>query len=408
MNNFKSLNTFAESEYENLEPWIQWASFNLGKSYTDHKIFRLGDIIEFPNQKQIFEKIEERGFKVGAISPMNTDNRLNNPSYFIPDPWTDTHSDHSSFSKRLSLMLKQTVNDNSLGRLSLNSVLTVLEVIFRTLNLKKTSFLIQLIFSSLFKTWKKSLVLDYLIHLVHLYFFEKKLPNFSSVFLNAGAHIQHHYFFNTKHIKNLPKNPKWYIDSSPDPIEYMLEVYDRIIGDYLNLCKNKDKLFISTGLSQVPYNKVKFYYRLKNHKLFLKNIGLNFLKVLPRMTRDFEIIFDNKKDLIKAKQILKNIKSKKNNLNIFNEIEERDKSLFVILTYPYEVEKNDVMIINKKLELNFFDELVFVAIKNGMHDTKGYVFCSPSTYLDLPKKPIHISKLQDIVKSCIYNNIFNN
>ena len=74
-------------------------------------------------------------------------------------------------------------------------------------------------------------------------FFEKKLPNFSSVFLNAGAHIQHHYFFNTKHIKNLPKNPKWYIDSSPDPIEYMLEVYDRIIGDY-NLCKNKDKLFI--------------------------------------------------------------------------------------------------------------------------------------------------------------------
>ena len=140
MNNFKSLNTFAESEYENLEPWIQWASFNLGKSYTDHKIFRLGDIIEFPNQKQIFEKIEERGFKVGAISPMNTDNRLNNPSYFIPDPWTDTHSDHSSFSKRLSLMLKQTVNDNSLGRLSLNSVLTVLEVIFRTLNLKKLPF----------------------------------------------------------------------------------------------------------------------------------------------------------------------------------------------------------------------------------------------------------------------------
>ena len=131
---------------------------------------------------------------------------------------------------------------------------------------------------------------------------------------------------------------------------------------------------------------MKFYYRLKNHKLFLKNIGLNFLKVLPRMTRDFEIIFDNKKDLIKTKQILKNIKSKKNNLNIFNEIEERDKSLFVILTYPYEVEKNDVMIINKKLELNFFDELVFVAIKNGMHDTKGYVFCSPSTYLDLPKK----------------------
>ena len=399
INNFKNFHTFAESEYQNLEPWIQWASFNLGKRYSDHKIFRLGDIVKFPGQKQIFEKIEERGFKVGAVSPMNADNRLNNPSYFIADPWTDTHSDNSSFSKRLSSMLKQTVNDNSSGNLSLNSILTILEVILKTFSLKKTFFLINLIFSSLFKTWKKSLVLDYLIHLIHLYLFEKNSPNFSSVFFNAGAHIQHHYFFNSKQIKNLPKNPEWYIASSLDPIENMLEIYDRIIGDYLKLCKNKDKLVISTGLTQLPYKEIEYYYRLKNHHLFLKKICINFLKVLPRMTRDFEIIFDNKKDLIKAKNILQNIKSKKNNLNIFSEIEERERSLFVVLTYFHKVEKNDVIIINEKVKLNFFNEVVFVAIKNGMHNSKGYVFCSPGTYLNIPKKPIHISKLHDIVLS---------
>jgi hypothetical protein len=43
------------------------------------------------------------------------------------------------------------------------------------------------------------------------------------------------------------------------------------------------------------------------------------------MTRDFEIIFDNDKDLKDAKNILKNIKLKKNNLNIFGEIEERER-----------------------------------------------------------------------------------
>ena len=94
-NTYKSFETFSENEYKNLEPWIQWTSVYLGKNYNQHKIFRLGDIVNFPNEKQIFEKIESKGFKVGAISPMNAENRLKNPSYFIPDPWTNTHSDSS-------------------------------------------------------------------------------------------------------------------------------------------------------------------------------------------------------------------------------------------------------------------------------------------------------------------------
>ena len=338
-NNYESFDTYAEDKYENLEPWIQWVSVNTGKVFNKHNIFRLGDIVNFPNEKQIFEKIENRGFTVGAISPMNTENRLNNPSYFLPDPWTETHSDSSRFSKRLSSMLKQAINDNASGKLSINSILTIFEIIYKTLDYKATPFLLKLIFSSLIKPWKKSLVLDYLIHLVHIYFLKKKLPNFSSIFFNAGAHIQHHYLYNTKHIKNLPKNPDWYLKRSYDPIEDMLEVYDQIIGDYLELSKNKNQLLISTGLSQVPYDMVKFYYRLKNHQLFLKKIGINYSSVQPRMTRDFEIIFNSDNDMNDAKNILKNIKSKKNNLNIFDEIEERDKSLFVVLTYPYEVKK---------------------------------------------------------------------
>ena len=81
-------------------------------------------------------KLEERGLTVGAISPMNAENRLKKQAYFIPDPWTNTNSDKSSFSKRLSLMLKQTVNDNSSNKLSFKSILTIIEIIFRTFHLK--------------------------------------------------------------------------------------------------------------------------------------------------------------------------------------------------------------------------------------------------------------------------------
>tara|TARA_Y100000389_G_scaffold205079_1_gene262790 strand:- start:2608 stop:3921 length:1314 start_codon:yes stop_codon:yes gene_type:complete len=396
---YKSFDTYAENKYENLEPWIQWPSVHIGKDFNQHKIFRLGDIVNFPNEKQIFEIIEERGYKVGAISPMNAENRLKDPSYFIADPWTETYSDKSGFSKRLSLMLKQTVNENASGTVSFSSVITILETILRTLHYKKTPFLIKLIFSSFIKPWKKSLVLDYLIHMTHIYFLKKKSPNFSSIFFNAGAHIQHHYFYNAKHLKDLPKNPKWYVKPSSDPIEDMLEVYDDIISDYLKLCKNENQLIISTGLRQIPYNFTEFYYRLKDHSSFLNKIGIEFLKVLPRMTRDFEIIFDNNVALKKAKKILKNVKCIKNNLNIFNEIEERENSLFVSLTYFHEIKLNDYIIIKNNVKLNFFHQVVFVAIKNGMHDSKGYVFYSPKSNFKNPKVPLHVSKLHNMILS---------
>ena len=175
---FKCFNTYAENKYEELEPWIQWVSLNLGKDYDKHKIFRLGDIVNSTHEEQIYETIEQRGFRVGAISPINTDNRLKNPLYFLPDPWTDTNSDSSNFSKRLSYMLKQSVNDNSSGKLSFKSISIIIEIIIKTFHFKKTLFLIQLIFSSLKKPWLKSLVLDYLIHLVHLYFIKKKKSEF--------------------------------------------------------------------------------------------------------------------------------------------------------------------------------------------------------------------------------------
>ena len=330
---------------------------------------------------------------------MNTENRLKEPAYFISDPWTDTHSDESKFSKNFSHMLKQTVNDNASGGISLGSFLTILEIILKTLHYKRSLILLKLIFSSFFKPWKRALVLDYLVHMAHIYLLKKKIPNFSSIFFNAGAHIQHHYLYSSKHLKGFPKNPKWYVNSYSDPIEDMLEIYDLIIGDYLKLSKNGMNLFISTGLRQVPNNNTEFYYRLKNHSIFLNKIGIKFFKVLPRMSRDFEIIFENNLDLQNAKIILENIKTNKNNIKIFNEIEERNKSLFVTLTYPQEIKKDDIISNNNNLKLNLFNEVVFVAIKNGKHDSKGYVFCPQNSNYKTPEQSIHISKLHDMILS---------
>ena len=403
---YKLIETYGENEYKNLEPWVQWVSVNTGQEFKDHQIFRLGDITKNKDLEQFFEKIEKNGYKVGAISPMNANNKLDSPCYFIPDPWTDTLSDDSKYSLKLTKMLRQSVNDNAKGKLTLTSILTLLESFLRTFNIKRTFFFTRLVIKSIKKPWNKSLVLDYLIHLIHLKFFNKKQPDFSSVFFNAGAHIQHHYLFNSKYIDSLHKNPSWYVDSKADPIADMLEVYDKILGDYLSIADGGAKLMIATGLQQAPYDFVKYYYRLHNHKSFLKKIGITFEKVLPRMTRDFEITFQNKLNLDRALTIFNSINSVKDDLIIFNEIEIRENSLFVTLTYPHEIKIGDKISIDGK-QMNFYDEVVFVAIKNGMHDRKGYAYFSRNFNFNLPLKPMHVAKLHDIVMDSFPKKNFN-
>src|SRR5215510_5440417 len=62
--------TVSEQRYEELEPWIQWVTAHTGTTLAEHGVFRLGDIIKHDLQ-QIWERLEEQGLRVGAISPMN-------------------------------------------------------------------------------------------------------------------------------------------------------------------------------------------------------------------------------------------------------------------------------------------------------------------------------------------------
>ena len=114
-------NTESEPEYENLEPWVQWPSVHTGKTYDEHKVFRLGDFVNSTDE-QFFEQVEKAGFSVGAVSPMNASNKLKNPAYFIPDPWTQTPCDNSFFSKSITDAIVQAVNDNSQSKLTFKTI----------------------------------------------------------------------------------------------------------------------------------------------------------------------------------------------------------------------------------------------------------------------------------------------
>ena len=97
------------------------------------------------------------------------------------------------------------------------------------------------------------------------------------------------------------------------------------------------------------------------------------------MTRDFLIEFENNNDLIEAEKTLLEVKSSNGEL-IFSEVDNRGGDLFVSLTFSGEVTDNFSIFLHENKYENFKNDVVFVAIKNGHHDSLGY-------FLDTAKRP---------------------
>lgn len=383
------ITTTSEQKYEELEPWIQWPSIHTGKAYCDHKVFRLGDMTK-NETPQIFELLERSGYSVGAVSPMNTVNRLEMPAYFIPDPWTDTPTAGGGLNKLVAEAISQTVNDNSQSKITVKSMISLIFALVRFVPIKRYWFFIKYAVSAAGKQWRKALFLDLLIHEIHMTLFRSKSPDFSAVFLNAGAHIQHHYFLSSSQIAvaQSRKNPSWYVREEADPLLEMLEVYDRIIQDLQAL---DSEMLIATGLSQEPYVQSQFYYRLKNHCRFLERLGISYVRVQPRMTRDFLIQFDSEESAIDASSILGGIVAADGE-SIFGEVDRRGSELFVVLTYDKEI-CEEMVIDTPNGQINLSSETVFVAIKNGGHVGRGYAHLSKGLRKFAPESNAHVAEL---------------
>jgi hypothetical protein len=375
--------TYSEDQYQLLEPWIQWVTIISGKSYEEHQVFRLGDIVGRNDLKQIFEQIESQGYSVGAVSPFNAENRLKNPVFFAPDPWTETQASGSNTFIDLSSAVSQAVNDNAKGKLTFKSIISLIKGL-----IKYPSFTDYLFYFKKFIRIKnqvgvKALILDKLLADTFLYEWNKGQPDFSNLFLNSGAHFQHHYMFNSAAYNGNLKNPEWYCPKVQDPLLEILKVYDQVLG---KLIKLPVRIIIATGLHQRPHKHLTYYWRIKEHENFMNIIGINdYIKLIPRMSRDFLIEFNSEKNALNGQKILKSYKAEIDGESIFS-IDNRGNSLFVELIYPNDID-DSFAIKGFTNIINFKKYISFVAIKNGEHDGIGYVLDTenriPKTQFDL-------------------------
>lgn len=365
--------TTSENEYKLLEPWIQWVTVTTGRKYDDHNVYRLGDIVERKDLTQVFEVAESKGLSVGAVSPFNADNRLKKAKFFVPDPWTKTKASGSWILRGVSNAVSQTVNDNAKGGLTISSILYILLGLIRYV--KPSNYVNYLGVLSKIKSSKgaKAVILDKLLSDVFLALWKKNKPDFSNLFLNTGAHFQHHYMFNSKAYDGDLKNPQWYCPKEQDPLFDILEQYDSLLGDLLKL---DVRLMIATGLHQKPHKHSTFYWRLSSHEIFMKYdlLVTDFINLTPRMSRDFLIEFDNVDSAKKCQEKLESLISISDQVKIFT-VDNRGESLFVELTYPNDIDDQFEIASDVFTDIRikeFRSKIAFVAIKNGEHHETGY------------------------------------
>jgi hypothetical protein len=362
--------TESEQEYDHLEPWIQWVTAHTGKSFSEHKVFRLGDITshEIP---QIWEFLESHGMNIGAVSPMNANNRLKNAAFFVPDPWTETPATGGIFLRGLASAAAQAVNDNAQSKITAKSLFWLLAGAVRYARIANYPAYSALVIAALKKkVWAKAQFLDQLLSDVMITETRAKKPQFVSLFLNAGAHIQHHYMFNSAVYDGPLRNPDWLLNPNEDPIFDIYDQYDRTVGQIMDAFP-KARLMIATGLHQDPFEEEKYYWRLKDHDSFLRHIGVPFTSVEPRMSRDFLIECGSVEEAAQAQALLERAQSEEG-VALF-EVDNRGSSLFVMLTYPADIPKAMNIAIGNQLIPNFRDSVAFVAIKNGEHNGIGYL-----------------------------------
>lgn len=374
--------TEADLPYEQLEPWIQWVSARTGLDYPEHQVFHLGDIIGRTDIKQHWEVLEEKGYSTAAISPINAENRTQNSPFWMPDPWVETHTSGKNWLKKLANAIQQAVNDNAKEKLKRSTKNTLLPTFLTKSQKKHWPFYCKQALQGIFKGyhWPKAIFLDQLISDIFRKKWLKYKPDFATIFLNGGAHIQHHYWFNSQMYEGSKRNPSWYISQDADPVLDVYKAYDQVMSDLTQL---DARIMIGTGLQQVPYEEVTFYYRLTDHASFLQKAGVDFKDVSPRMSRDFLITCDNAEQAKAGEDTLRQLTSN-DGTPLFKLTDRQGNTVFVTLTYPHEITSPSPV---KDIEGNIviddlYQETAFVALKNGHHDKTGYLI---DTQLDKSK-----------------------
>jgi hypothetical protein len=324
---------------------------------------------------------------------MNAKNRLREPAFFLPDPWTSTTIHASPVLKRLYGAIAQAVNDNAQARISARSLANLLLGFAAYAAPSNWARYVGFAATALRHPWRKAMFLDLLLADVFMRETARTRPHFATLFLNAAAHIQHHYLFCSSVYRGAIRNPPWYVNPGEDPVYEVYALYDRILTATQRRFPEA-RLMIGTGLHQNPHSTVTFYWRLRNHARFLQEIGVQFDSVSPRMSRDFLICCGTAARAEAAAQLLREARA--GDGDPLFEVDNRGNDLFVMFVYARDITAETVYALGSRSFTDLHSHVAFVALKNGEHDGLGYLV-DTGRRLDPTASPIALASVPALV-----------
>lgn len=396
--------THSESDQGVLNPWVQWITGHTGLSFEDHQVRRLGDMQDKPYE-QIWERVEKLGKSVGAFVAFNGRNNLKDPKFFLGDPWSRETRVLPKSAEWADDALKQITHDYANGRIAISSIAKL--AASAAVNLKPKNYVrfVGYVKGYLSRKFYRALVCDVLLADIFMNMYKKTQPDFATCFVNAAAHVQHHYMFSSKFYEGDIKNPEWFFKPGIDPLEEAYKLYDYILGEAVASVDDDTRIMLMTGLSQDPHDRLSIYYRLEDHAKHLDELGVPYTDIQPLMTEDFIVRFKNKDDAAKAQKVFEAVYTKLNEDIFYTTtaddnsrdntkspsayyVDNRgDGSLYVQLKPSSDKYPENFTLYHgdgKTIE-NFEKQVSFVSVKNAGHNEIGYFADSAYSKGELPE-----------------------
>jgi hypothetical protein len=376
-----------------LEPWSQWVTVHTGVRTGTHKVQHLGDVpaLTYP---QIWETLSDRGFSSGIWGAMNASRgKAERCLFFLPDPWTFSES---AFPSELNGLIEwpRFVAKNRVRPIqwtAMRSIFAFLGLFIRypSVLLDALKLLPRVIAPIL--RFREAFVIFGVFELLSVRFFlkmkQKYRPDFSMLFINTIAHLQHYYWDRER----LSENDRYRVG---------FQLVDEMVGLVLEAGQADESILAMNAFSQVNTNDDEPYatYRPKDHRSFLSRVGISPARVEELMTADAHLFFKTDEAAAIAHDAL--AAAEVGGIRFFHV--ERDANVPLKLFYRPKSNRllsDDAMMAVNGYSVRVADHFVMLGVRTGKHDPHGDLLANfPIESARVELKDVHAMILGQFLK----------
>lgn len=354
-------------EHRGLDPWVQWVSVHTGVPSSVHGVTHLGDTPSTLMVSQIWEMLSQSGISSGIWGAMNaTREGAKHCDFFLPDPWTFSEMAHpNELGDLLALPRYYSKNylDVSKGQF-LGCMMRLVKFILGSGAIFDLLRQIPLVAGGVFRNGVNNALLFSIFDLFSAIFFVKYKrryrPQFSLVFLNSIAHLQHH---------------RWGKEKLSKDEAFGLRVIDRVLGIIFAAREPGEAVITMNALTQknIVGEKPRICYRQINPERFLSAVKIPFRSVEQLMTNDAHVFFQSEEQRDTAAQALEAVtlcskplfQVEKNGLD--------SNKLFYQVDFWDELSGGESVSVNG-IEIDYFDHFEAIVARTGAHVRTGNVY----------------------------------